>query len=444
MAMAARTEVVPLVQQMIRNACVNDGTDDSGHESRNADLLRSVLEGPGLDLQAFELRPGRSNLVARISGNDPTAPSMLWLGHIDVVPVHEEAWTRDPFGGELVDGEVWGRGAIDMFNLTASMAIAVRCLADAGFRPRGDLIFAAVADEEDGGDHGARFLAERHLDAIRCDYAITEAGGMPIPTAAGLALPVLVGERGTLGSHLVVNGSAGHGSLPYGVDNAVITAAEVVRRITALRVPLRITPAWRGFLDGLGVPAEVAELLTDPGRIDEALSLLPPGLAKMAHSCTRTTLTPTGIAAGLKRNVIPDQVEISLDIRTMPGDDRATVKALLLEAVGDLADRVELHLGDEIPATASPQDTPLWDSLTRVARGFYPDGHLVPMLSPGGTDNRWLRPTGAVGYGFGLFSRKLGLEELAAMAHGHNERVDVESLHLATDMWSALAHDVLA
>jgi acetylornithine deacetylase/succinyl-diaminopimelate desuccinylase-like protein len=147
----APPEVVDLIQQMIRNRCVNDGSAESGEEQRNVDLLESFFAGSGLALERHTSAPGRESLVARIEGSDPNAPSLLLMGHTDVVPVNEDRWRNDPFGGELIDGEIWGRGAIDMFNLTSSMAYAVRELAKSGYRPKGDVVYLAVADEEAGG-----------------------------------------------------------------------------------------------------------------------------------------------------------------------------------------------------------------------------------------------------------------------------------------------------
>src|SRR5690606_22714370 len=163
----------------------NDGTDESGQEVRSADVLETFLEGAGLDLERYEARPGRTNLVGRIEGTDPEAPSLLLMGHTDVVPANPDGWSRDPVGAELVDGEVWGRGAVDMLNLTASMAVATKQLARDGFRPKGDLIYLAVADEEALGTHGAEHLVEHEPDAIRADYVITESGGIPIPSPTG-------------------------------------------------------------------------------------------------------------------------------------------------------------------------------------------------------------------------------------------------------------------
>ncbi|MGZ4103742.1 MAG: M20/M25/M40 family metallo-hydrolase, partial [Actinomycetota bacterium] len=210
-------EVTDLLQHLIRNRCVNEGTPGSGNEIRNVDLLVSYLEGAGVDLQRFEPLPGRASLVSRIRGSDPTAPSLCLMGHVDVVPVNPSGWERDPFGGELVDGVVWGRGAVDMLNTTASMAVAYKRLASSGFAPRGDLVFFAVADEEALGTHGAKWMTENEPDAVRTDYCVTEFGGMrfPIPTGDGPKLPVMVGEKGTYWCTIRVHGTPGHASMPF-------------------------------------------------------------------------------------------------------------------------------------------------------------------------------------------------------------------------------------
>jgi acetylornithine deacetylase/succinyl-diaminopimelate desuccinylase-like protein len=440
----ARREVVPLLQALIRNGCINDGTAASGGESRNADVLAAVLEGPGIDIERRSHVDGRENLVARIEGSDAKAPSLCLLAHTDVVPVNESRWRRDPFGGELVDGEVWGRGAIDMLNMTASMALAMRELADRGFRPRGTLIFAAVADEEAGAAHGARYLADHHTDLVRSDYLITESGGIPLDRPDGLALPVLVAERGAMWPTLVVKGAPAHGSLPYAADNALVKAAEVVRRVSAWTATPSIVDVWSGFVEGLGMPPEGVAALTDPATIDSVLPLLPEGVARLAFSSTRTTITPTAIESGRMANVIPDEVRVRLDIRTMPGVTETEVREMLAEILGDLSGDVDIEIGDDmIPATASPSDTPLWDSLERVGRRHYPGATLLPMFMIGGTDARVFRPTGTVAYGFGIYSRRLGLDELARMGHGDDERIDVESLELLTSLWPAIAEDFL-
>jgi len=439
---AATGEVTELLQQLIRNRCVNDGTPESGDEARSAGTLHAYLEGSGLDVERFESRPGRESLVTRIEGTDPAAPSLLLLGHTDVVPVNEDRWTRDPFGGELVDGVVWGRGAVDMLNLTASMAVATRRLAGRGFRPRGTLIYAAVADEEANGTFGAAHLADHERDHVAADYMITETGGFPISLGGDVALPVLVAEKGTMSSRLRVTGTPGHGSMPFGADNALVKAGEVVRRVGAYEPATRIHDQWRAFVEGIDIPAELAEpLLSEEGFVEMCAAIGPIG--RMAHACTRTTITPTLVHGGSKLNVIPDTVEIGLDIRTLPGDGLDEVRAMLDDALGDLSDDVEFVPGHVIDATASASGTPLWDAIARVTEQFYAGAPLVPVMMPGATDARHLRPLGTVSYGFGLFSEAISLEAIATMAHGDDERVDVESLGMVTEMWEQLAVDFL-
>ena len=438
-------EVTDLLQHLIRNACVNDGSRASGNEVRSADLLADYFDGCGLDMQRYEPAPGRTSLVARLEGRRPDAPTLLLMGHTDVVPANGARWRHDPFGGELIDGEVWGRGAVDMLNLTASMAVAVRRLAAGGAALDGTLVYLAVADEEALGTWGADHLTRHEIDAVGADYVITESGGIPVPGGDGeLRLPVLVGEKGTCWCTLRVSGTPGHASQPYRTDNALVTAARVVQRLADHHPEARIHDTWRGFLDGMALPDEITAPLLDPDRIDDALGELPVGMARQFHACTHTTFAPTVVHGGTKTNVIPDQVDLQLDVRTLPGDELPQVRALLDEALGDLADRVEVLEAYDDPATASPVDTPLWDSLGRATRGVYAGSHLVPMLNVGATDARFFRRLGTTSYGFGLFSRKLTFEEFGKMFHGDDERVDVDSLRLSTELWDAVARDLLA
>ncbi|MBN2624817.1 MAG: M20/M25/M40 family metallo-hydrolase [Acidimicrobiales bacterium] len=438
-------EVTDLLQHLIRNACVNDGTRGSGNEVRSVDLLAGYFDGSGIDIERYEPAPGRTSLVGRIEGRRADAPTLLLMGHTDVVPVNEDGWRRDPFGGELVDGEVWGRGAIDMLNLTASMAVATRRLASEGFRPDGTLIYLAVADEEALGTYGADHLTRHEIDAVGADYVITESGGIPVPGGDGdLRLPVLVGEKGSCWCTLRVSGTPGHASLPYRTDNALVTAARVVQRLADHRPATRIDETWRRFLAGLGLPAEVTEPLLDADHLMDTLADLPVGMARQFHACTHTTIAPTVVHGGTKTNVIPDRVDLEVDIRTLPGQTLTEVQAILDDALGDLADRVEMVASHDDPATRSPSDTPLWHALERVTRAFYAGSHIVPMMSVGATDARFFRRLGTTAYGFGLFSQRLTFEEFGRMFHGDDERVDVDSLRLSTEMWQAVARDLLS
>jgi acetylornithine deacetylase/succinyl-diaminopimelate desuccinylase-like protein len=434
-------QTVELLQQLIRNQCVNDGSVASGHEVRTIDVLRSYLAGSGLDIEVYEpaWAPGRASLVARIEGSDPAAPTLCLMGHTDVVPVTPKNWTRDPFGGELVNGEVWGRGAIDMLNLTASQAVALKALArrPGGWRPRGTLVYLACADEEAGGALGAGYVCDRHWDAIRADYLLTENGGTVSADAGGdgLNVTVHVGEKGVAWRRLRVRGTPGHGSMPYGVDNALVKAAKVVGRLADYRPSPYVDELWQRFVESLDLDPALKAALVDPSRVDDAIASLPPSMARLAWSATHTTFSPNQCRGGVKTNVIPDVVDVEVDIRTVPGDSEDEVRRHLDKALADLSAEVEVEPLFSKPASMSPTGTPLWDVLGRVVDRHYPGARLLPRLIVGFTDAPYFRARGTVAYGFGLCSRALTAEAMASRFHGNDERVDVESLALTTQGW---------
>jgi acetylornithine deacetylase/succinyl-diaminopimelate desuccinylase-like protein len=430
-------QTVALLQQLIRNRCVNDGTVGSGQEVRTSDTLRAYLEGSGLDIEVYEPdgAPGRASLVARLEGSDPAAPTLCLMGHTDVVPVTPEHWTRDPFGGELVKGEVWGRGAIDMLNLTASQAVALKALVRRGWRPRGTLVYLACADEEAGGALGAGHVCQRHWDALDADYLLTENGGTVSARGDELHVTVHVGEKGVAWRRLRVKGTPGHGSMPYGADNALVKAAHVVTRLAEYRPAPYVSDLWTGFVASLDLDPALKAALADPARLDEAIASLPPGMAKLAWSSTHTTFSPNVCRGGVKTNVIPDVVDIDVDIRTIPGDNDDEVRRHLDKALGDLAEEVAVERLFSKQASISPTGTPLWDVLARVVDAHYPGARLAPRLIVGFTDAPYFRERGAVAYGFGLFSRSLTAEAMAGRFHGNDERVDVASLALTTQAW---------
>ena len=444
MSEALTRETTELLQQLIRNRCVNDGEVASGQEVRNCDVLAGVLEGGGLDLQTYEPQPGRRSLLTTIEGTDPDAPTLLLMGHTDVVPVSEDEWQRDPFGGELVDGEVWGRGAIDMLNLTSSMAIAVREIARQGRSRRGTLKYLAVADEEASGTLGAQWLTEHQWDDVAADYVLTEFGGVPADLPAGRRLVIATSEKGIAWRRLVVRGTPGHGSMPWGADNAVLTAAEIVRRLQTLGLGARITDAWRSFVDAMGLPEELDEVLLDPGRVREAFELLDPPTARYCHAATHTTFSPNVLHGGTKTNVIPDRVELDVDVRTLPGVTDADVDAMLAELLDDLGDRVEVTApfsGRE--ATESSIDTPLYDILRRRLEAAHPGAEAAPWMNVGATDAAFFRQRGVVAYGAGLFGPKTSLQQFSSRFHGHDERIDVDSLGLSTQLWLDVVDELL-
>jgi acetylornithine deacetylase/succinyl-diaminopimelate desuccinylase-like protein len=438
-------EVTELLQHLIRNECVNDGTIESGHEDRSADLLDDYFSGAGLDVETYQPWPGRTSLVARIEGHDPDAPSVCLMGHTDVVPVTPDHWTRDPFGGELIDGEVWGRGAIDMLNLTASMAVATRHLALDGFRPAGTLVYLAVADEESGGHHGAAWLAEHAWDAIGTDYVLTESGGILTPSPTGPKVTVTVAEKGVAWRRLRISGTPAHGSMPFGSDNAIVKTAEVVRRLAEFRPRAQIGEQWRSLVEHTVFDDDLRAALLDPEQVWDACARCDdPRTAKYWHACTHTTFSPNVVHGGIKTNVIPDVVDLDIDIRTLPGQTREDVARYLDEALGDLASQVEVTALQNVVSTSSPTDTPMWSVLERLAGAVYPGATLLPRITAGGTDAGYFRQRGSVAYGCGLMSPGVTYEQFANRFHGNDERIDVESLRLTTDLWFGVAQEFLA
>jgi acetylornithine deacetylase/succinyl-diaminopimelate desuccinylase-like protein len=429
-------ETTELLQAMIRNQCVNDGTPESGHEDRNAFLLRDELEGSGVAMELFEVLPGRSSIVARHPGTDPNAPALMLMGHTDVVPVSPEGWKVDPFGGELMGDEVWGRGAVDMLNVTSSMAVVFRHIVSSGKRYPGDIVYFGVADEEAGGKYGAEPLVEDHWDSLRCDYVLTEYGGTPLVGADETIVLLATAEKGLGARRLFVHGSPGHGSMPYATDNAISKAAEIVRRIETYNPGARIDELFEGRVRSQNLPSELEARLLDPGRIDEALAEMDPSLARNLHSCCHTSFSNNVIHGGTKTNVIPDQVMLEVDIRILPGETTEDVEGHLLAAIGpQLMASVDVEVIHDGRSTQSSTDTPLWSALVDSIQMSYPGAKVMPSMVTGGTDARFFRHRGIPAFGAGLLSTKVGIGEFMSRFHGHNERIDIESLRLTTKLW---------
>jgi acetylornithine deacetylase/succinyl-diaminopimelate desuccinylase-like protein len=331
-----------------------------------------------------------------------------------------------------------------MLNLTSSMAVATCHLARSGWKPKGTLIYLGVADEEAGGAHGARWLVDHERDVVGCDYLVTESGGWTVEGPEGRKVALTVGEKGAGWRRLRVRGTPGHGSMPFGADNALVRAAAVVTRLAEYRPAAAINDVWRAYVGSLDLPADVRARLVDADEVwDACAQLADPLLAKLAHACTHTTFSPNVMHGGVKTNVIPDEVAIDVDIRTLPGQTSADVEAMLAEALGPLAGAVEIEVLQDRASTQSPMHTPLWDALQRVVSKVYPDAALLPRLTAGGTDAVFFRNVGTTAYGFGLYSPKFTYSDFSARFHGNDERIDVESLRLTTQCWLDLCPSFL-
>lgn len=436
-------DVVQLCQDLIRNKCVNDGSVESGQEIRNVETLQDYLGSQGFDMQTFESASGRTSLLCQIQGSDPKAASLMLMCHSDVVPANASRWKHDPYGGELIDGEIWGRGAIDMLNLTASMAVAFRHIALGSSRPKGTVSFLVLADEEAGGQYGAAWLDENHPEVLKADYLVSEMGGVPLSTSKGLRLPVSVSDKGLQWWTIKVKGEPGHGSRPFKSDNAIVKAAEIIRRIHTYRAKSTVSDIWDKYVQAMDFPLEAKKDLVDPKTIWRAIEEFPIiEEAKIADASTHITISPNIIHGGIKTNVIPDEAVIEVDIRTLPGQGSNEVRQILHEIIGELISEVELVQTQNYPASSSPIDTPLWNALAKISNKFYPNSQLLPVLTVGITDTRFFRQHGSVGYGFGMFSQKYSKDQYSKMFHGDNERIDIESLKMSSKFWELLVQEM--
>lgn len=424
---AAVNETVELLREMIREACVNEGTEESGQEIRNVRVLQRFFDGVPVETHVLEAAPGRASFIARVRGSDPTAPALGLLGHIDVVPVDPDGWTRNPFGGELIDGEVWGRGAVDMLYLTAAFACVLREIALAPEKPRGDLVLLAVADEEAGGDYGLKWLMQEYPETVDVSEVLTESGGMRM----GSHVAIGVAEKGSAGRLLTVQGKPGHASIPYGARSAVFAVGEVLQQLAQLVPAAELGDLWDAFVTARIADEELAERLRDPVRLDTAIAQLG-GIAGYAYAVSRVTISPTVLRAGSAHNVIPGSGSVQLDIRTLPGTSDDDVDDLLRAVLGPLAEEVEIQHLRGWDATASSTETPLFAAIERAVEAVAA-APVVPIMAAGGSDARFFREIGVPAYGFGVLGPEWSYERYREGVHGHDERIDLTSIALSLD-----------
>lgn len=433
------SETVDLLRALIRNACVNDGTPDSGQEIRSVETLSDFFGGAGT---RFEQVAGRTSTVYRVPGTDPTAPTLTLMGHIDVVPVNEAGWTTDPFAGTVADGFVWGRGAVDMLNLTAAMAVVFRSYLIGDVDPLpGDLVFLAVADEEAGGALGARPLVDQRWDLVATDYMLTEIAYPPLRLDGEAAYPVSVGEKGPFWTVLRSRGRPGHGSVPYGGDNAMAALVGAMDGLFAAPSPVVISDLWRGFVESAGFTGELAGRLTDPDQVDEAIdevAATSPRMAAYLHACTHLTVSPNVIRSGIKANMIPDFAEGEVDFRALPGQGRADVDDHIRKAAGSAADRLEIVPVADHEANASEVGTSLWDCIVDAIEAQTGSRRVVPTMMPATTDARFFRAKGVTAYGVGLFDEAMSFPDFLSMFHGNDERVSIASVDSTTALVSSI------
>jgi acetylornithine deacetylase/succinyl-diaminopimelate desuccinylase-like protein len=426
-----REEVTRLLQELIRLDTVNP----PGNESLAAEHLRGYLEAAGVACELYARVPERANLVARIPGSGD-GPSLCLLSHTDTVLADPTEWQRGPWSGDLVDGEVWGRGALDMKGQVAASAVAIASLAREGFRPRGDLLFVAAADEEVGEGFGLQWLCEEHPEAVRCDYAVNEGAGDRLEVAGRAVYLCSTAEKMTAPFRVRVRGRSGHASMPGIADNALVKAARLVERLGGYRPPPRLEPEVSAFLDVVGAGSPAA------GDALGAAHDVHPLLADLVEPLLGLTLSPTMIHASDKRNVIPALCDVVVDCRLPPGETPQSVEPTIRALLGDA--EYELQWLEAQGGTRSPLETPLWAAVAAFVAELEPGAVAAPMIVPGFTDSHWLREAfGTVAYGF-IPARAMSAELAARLVHSADERVPVDDLELGVHFFRHAARAICA
>ncbi|WP_395107482.1 M20/M25/M40 family metallo-hydrolase [Actinomadura sp. SCN-SB] len=424
--MSTVDEVVQLCQELIRIDTSNPGDHSGPGERVAAEYVAEKLAEVGLEAQVFESHSRRTSLVARIEGEDPSRDALLLHGHLDVVPARKEDWTRDPFGGEIADGCVWGRGAVDMKDMDAMILAVVRRRLREGRKPPRDVVLAFLADEEAGGKWGAQWLVREHPELFEgCTEAVGEVGGFSLTVPGDRRLYLIeTAEKGIAWMHLKAKGTAGHGSMVH-PDNAVTALAAAVGRMGSHEFPIRLTKTVRTFLEKA---CRAYGVEFDPDDPERCLKEIGP-LARMIGATLRNTLNPTRLDAGYKTNVIPQEAEAQVDGRFLPGHEEeffATVDELL----GPDVERDFIYHDQAVETEYEGALVAAMEAaLTSQDAGALP----VPYCLSGGTDAKAFAKLGMRCFGFSPLKLPPELD-FSGMFHGVDERVPVDGLHFGVQV----------
>jgi acetylornithine deacetylase/succinyl-diaminopimelate desuccinylase-like protein len=422
-----------LLQRLIRFNTVNP----PGAERAAQEALAADLRDAGFEVDMLGAKPERPNLVARLRG-DADGPTLCLLSHVDTVLATAQDWTHDPWSGDLAEGYVWGRGALDMKSQTAAEVTAALSLAHAGWRPaRGDLLVVVVVDEEVGGELGAMWICDTHPEKVRCDYLINEGAGAVIPYDGDRYYGVCIAEKGVFRFRLTTDGVAGHASIPKIGDNALLKMAPLLARMADRQPGFDLTDGPRALLEGLGVEPD-----GDPAAALERLRARDAGLALLVEPLLGVTLSPTRISASEKINVIPASAELRVDCRIPPGLGEEHALARIREVIGE--DGYRLEFTERVAGNQSPVRSPLMDAIERWIGEHDPGARVVPTILPGFTDSRTFRDAfpDCVAYGF-FPQRHMSLYETSPLIHAADERIDVRDLGFAAAFFRDVCKDVL-
>ena len=430
-AASLRDEVANLLQELIRVDTVNP----PGNETRAAELLRAYLEENGVACELYAKVPERANLVARIPGTGD-GPRLALLSHTDTVLADPAEWEADPWSGEIRDGEIWGRGALDMKGQVAASAVALASLAREGFRPSGDLIFVAAADEEVGAGFGMSWLCEAHPEAARAEYALNEGAGDRVVFSGQPYYVCATAEKMSAPFRLRILGRSGHASMPKIAENALVKATEVIQLISEYEPEQRYGPETEALVREL----TGGELPPVEEAVERAAQVHPLAAAAI-EPLMSLTMSPTMISASQKRNVIPAVCEIVVDRRLQPGQTVEEAEAVVRSIIPDGIE-YEYELMEHQGGTRSPLETPLWEAVDSFVQEIEPGARTVPICVPGFTDSHWVREAyGTVAYGF-FPLRTMDVELATRLVHSADERAHVEDLELGAEFLRHAARSI--
>ncbi len=418
-----------------------DTSNPPGNETPAQKYLGDLLQKEGFSPVILESAPGRGNLVCRWEGKDPSAPSILVASHMDVVPADPKEWEQPPFSGKISDVNgvpyIWGRGVMDCKNMVISEVMAFLHLKRNGFQPRGTIILLVEADEEETGEFGADFIVKNHFDLVKTDFALNEGGGVQVPIGKKLQYLIETSEKGSMWTKIRVRGVPGHASIQTTTaNNALFKMGEILNNIKKFRKKIVVLEEYRQTATALQLPGIVKRLLTSRLLLPLVLKLAAKMFGNIAQafigSLVTNTVNPTMISASKKENVVPDICECVLDIRVLPGMDRATTDEMIRIMVGkQYANDIEIIPIENGIASSSPTGTLCYhrieQALQVVKPGVLPS---VPLFSPGATDNRFFRYKNIPAYGFSLMSldKEMTYDLYGTMVHGVNERISVANL----------------
>ena len=439
---AATAEALVHFKELLRI----DTTNPPGNERAATEYLARVLDAEGIPYQVVESEPTRASLIARLSGSGRKAPLLL-NGHLDVVPVEREHWRHDPFGAEEHDGCIWGRGAVDMKNMVAMSLMTLLTFKRAGVALDRDVIFAAVADEEAGSKHGARFLVEHHPDLVRAEYVLNEIGAYTFYVGDAIFYPIQVAEKGICWFELTAHGTAGHGSMPR-PDNAVVRIARAIEALGTVRLPFHAVPVVETFVRGLVERAPALAQRDAPFLVKPAFARLflnvvrmqDPEQAIALEALLRNTASPTVVRGGRKVNVIPSSASVLVDGRMLPGQ---TVDAFLAEIQRVVGSDLKVTVLEQHEGQVFRTDTPLFDAIGRAIERHHPGAVAVPFMIPGFTDSHAYAKLGATCYGFSPVKMPKGMS-FTALYHAHDERIPVDGFAWGLRILVDLVHEFCA